>query len=606
MYWFSSGIVFALAFASCMLVFGLLALATKKETPATEPSARNFANAGVGGTRPAQNGRSTNLPSSNGTTLVPREATKAGAPENSVRLSGPLNLSPLPPQKETPLSATFSQLRSLSSAAQPENNQPAATPTALSSVVEESAFLPPIVEELADVPEERTAQDIAMAVVPDDVVETTSDLPASAEDCAEEGDAIVSAPIVVPVTACEERQPGSSLLEFHGLKQQPFDVTPDPAYLYFSPSHREALASLRLGIEHLRGFMMLVADPGMGKTTLMNKLMEELSDSARVVFLFQTQCGSSELLTFILDELEIDHAGMDVVAMHRALNRALLEDMLRGQRFVLIIDEAQNLQGPVLETVRLLSNFETTHSKLIQIVLVGQPQLADTLMHRGLKQLRQRVAVLSSLRPLNTREVSEYVEHRLRAAGWSGTQLFTPEALAQIAKSSEGVPRSINNLCFNALLTAFLRGKKIVDAEMIQSVGGKLNLAALPRSSEEAAIPAQPLAPADPIPSAQRARALPPEPAAPASGSEPSPSVGANGQTKVKPAVIVPGSVTEMVRSQNWDKKREYRVQVTFERDSFPGLSLADRYYCCSFYVGEEQAAKLYAGKRVRIKIDQD
>ena len=210
-------------------------------------------------------------------------------------------------------------------------------------------------------------------------------------------------PQSLPVDATHEKTTPANMLEFFGLQQQPFDVTPDPAYLYFSPSHREALTTLKQGIEHFRGFMMLVAEPGMGKTTLLHKLMEELSDSARVVFLFQTQCSSRELLCFILNELEVDHTGMDVVAMHRALNQALLEEMLRGRRFVLVVDEAQNLQEPVLETIRLLSDFETTHSKLIQIVLAGQPQIAETLMRPSLVQLRQRIAVLASLKSLSAR-----------------------------------------------------------------------------------------------------------------------------------------------------------------------------------------------------------
>ena len=175
----------------------------------------------------------------------------------------------------------------------------------------------------------------------------------------------------VPAKAAEAASATTAspdVLTFYGLPQQPFDVTPDPAFLYLTESHRGALASLKEGIEHFRGFMTLVAEPGMGKTTLLNRLMEELADSARVIFLFQTQCTSRELLSYILNELEVDHAEMDIVAMHRALNQALLEEMLRGRRFVLIVDEAQNLQRPVLETIRLLSDFETTHSKLIQIV----------------------------------------------------------------------------------------------------------------------------------------------------------------------------------------------------------------------------------------------
>ena len=202
------------------------------------------------------------------------------------------------------------------------------------------------------------------------------------------------------------------------------------------------------------------------------------------MFLFQTQCSSRELLCFILNELEVDHAGMDVVAMHRALNQALLEEMLRGRRFVLIVDEAQNLQEPVLETIRLLSDFETTHSKLIQIVLAGQPQMAETLMAPSLVQLRQRIAVLANLKSLTPSETADYIEHRLRAAGWSDKMIFSSDALDQIAESSDGVPRSINNLCFNALLESFHRGLDVVDADIVKEVAEKLNLEALVRPAQ--------------------------------------------------------------------------------------------------------------------------
>jgi type II secretory pathway predicted ATPase ExeA len=148
--------------------------------------------------------------------------------------------------------------------------------------------------------------------------------------------------------------------------------------------------------------------------------MEELSDSARVVFLFQTQCNSSELVQYILTEIGVEHDGTDVVAMHRALSQVLFEEMLQGRRFVLIVDEAQNLQDSVLETIRLLSDYETTHSKLIQIVLAGQPQLVETLMRPSLAQLRQRISVVANLEPLSVSETAEYIEHRLRASGSSG------------------------------------------------------------------------------------------------------------------------------------------------------------------------------------------
>jgi type II secretory pathway predicted ATPase ExeA len=409
-------------------------------------------------------------------------------------------------------------------------------------------------------------------------------------------------PQAQPVDTTPEKAAPANLLEFYGLRQQPFDVTPDPSYLYLSPSHRDALATLKQGIEHFRGFMMLVAEPGMGKTTLLNKLMEELSDSARVVFLFQTQCSSRELLCFILNELEVDHTGMDVVAMHRALNQALLEEMLRGRRFVLIVDEAQNLQEPVLETIRLLSDFETSHSKLIQIVLAGQPQIAETLMAPSLVQLRQRIAALANLKSLTPSETAAYIEHRLRAAGWSDKMIFSSDALDQIAESSEGVPRRINNLCFNALLESFHRGLDVVDGDIVKEVAEKLNLEALVRPAQMDA-DSHPSAAPEAIGAAQLARAL-----AAALTTEALPDANSPNfiGPKPKPEVVLTGNLSEKVRSQGWSKHHEYRILVSLERDPISGIPVAERYYCCSLYVDEAQAAGLKPGKPVRIKIEQD
>lgn len=460
-------------------------------------------------------------------------------------------IAPLAAQNETPLDTPTLPLAHLTIIA-PSENEVSVPPKSRS---EETTSISPAIEEVAHIAETQTDQEIALTAVQDVAVDSTSALGSAAAEAQEtESSAISLVPETVPVVAQEKLRRPHNLLEFHGLKQQPFDVTPDPAYLYFTPSHSEALSSLRLGIEHLRGFMMLVAEPGMGKTTLMNKLMEELADSARVVFLFQTQCSSSELLGFILDELEVDHTGMGVVAMHRALNQALLEEMLCGHRFVLIVDEAQNLQEPVLETIRLLSDFETTHSKLIQIVLVGQPQLAQELMQQGLKQLRQRVAILTSLKPLTAAETAEYVEHRLRAAGLSGGPLFTPEALARIAESSEGVPRSINNLCFNALLEAFESGKEIVDADIVEGVAERLNLEALATMGQERTAVLQSGARTD----------------------EP---------TRAAPAVPIAVTPQGLDGAANTQPKPKSGVTV---------------------YIGDEQEASLRAGKSVRIRIDQD
>jgi len=275
-----------------------------------------------------------------------------------------------------------------------------------------------------------------------------------------------------------------------------------------------------------------------------------------------------------------------VVAMHRALNQALLEEMLRGRRFVLVVDEAQNLQEPVLETIRLLSDFETTHSKLIQIILAGQPQLAETLMSESLVQLRQRVAVLANLRSLTPTETAEYIEHRLRAAGWSDKLIFSSDALDLIAQASQGVPRSINNLCFNSLLEAFHRGQDFVDADIVKEVAGKLNLESLMRRPQIDAVSSQ----------------------SAALGAEASPNANAENfiGPKQKPDVVLTGNLTEKVRNQGWSKRHEYRILVTLERDPVSGLPVADRYYCCSIYMDEAQAAALQPGKPVRIKIEQD
>src|SRR6266853_4423874 len=266
-------------------------------------------------------------------------------------------------------------------------------------------------------------------------------------------------------------------LDFYGLLEQPFGVTPDPTYLYPTHSHLEALASLSSGIKADRGFMVLVAEPGMGKTTLLYQLLNELRDSARTVFLFQTQCDSREFFRYVLDELGIDTREMGLVAMHSKLNAILFDEMLAGRRFVLVVDEAQNLSESVLETVRLLSNFETPHAKLLQIVLAGQPGLAAKLAKPELSQLRQRIAVLSRLEPLTAAETECYVEHRLKVAGYWGEQLFASDALELIAKQSKGIPRNINNICYNSLSVAYGRGQKTVTSEIVQEALTRLDFA---------------------------------------------------------------------------------------------------------------------------------
>ncbi len=180
-------------------------------------------------------------------------------------------------------------------------------------------------------------------------------------------------------------------LEHYGLREQPFGVTPDPRFLYFSPSHREALASLQYGIECGRGFLGLIAKPGMGKTTLLFRLLEKLRGSDRTAFLFQTRCDSLGLMRSILADLGVDVPGQDLVQMQGQLNEILVRESRSGRPFVLVVDEAQNLDDSVLETIRMLSNFETPRAKLMHIILAGQPQLADKLARPDMVQLRQRL-----------------------------------------------------------------------------------------------------------------------------------------------------------------------------------------------------------------------
>jgi len=274
------------------------------------------------------------------------------------------------------------------------------------------------------------------------------------------------------------------LLEHYGLAEQPFGVTPDPRFLYLGPKHREALASLLYGTEANRGFLALIAKPGMGKTSLLFQYLEHLRKE-RTAFIFQTDCNSREFVRHILTDLGLDATGKDLAAMHEMLNQFLTEEMRAGRRFVLVIDEAQNLTEKVLESVRLLSNFETPWMKLMQIVIAGQPQLANRLAKPSLAQLRQRISLVIRIEPLKTEEINAYINHRLRVAGYQGPSLFTAGARLLIAKRSEGIPRNINNICFNAMSLACALKRKTIDRDIIREVLADLDLESL---NEETAV----------------------------------------------------------------------------------------------------------------------
>jgi general secretion pathway protein A len=276
-------------------------------------------------------------------------------------------------------------------------------------------------------------------------------------------------------------------LKFYGLKEQPFGVTPDPRYLYLSPAHREALASLFYGIEVGRGFLALIAKPGMGKTTLLFHLLEKFRSSAKTAFLFQTQCNSREFMRFLLAELGYDSGDQDFVKMHEEFNKHLLREARAGNRFIVVVDEAQNLDPSVLETIRLLSDFETPRAKLLQIVLAGQPELADKLANRNMAQLRQRISLVSGLKPLSLEDTRNYIQHRLKVAGYQGGSLFTPQALVDTAEFTEGIPRNINNFCFNAMSLACAMRQQVIDAAIVREVISDLDITqhiSQPRAAE--------------------------------------------------------------------------------------------------------------------------
>lgn len=276
-------------------------------------------------------------------------------------------------------------------------------------------------------------------------------------------------------------------LKWFGLNEEPFGVTPDPRFLYMGPSHREALASLLHSIQTGRGFMTLIAEPGMGKTTIISEMLERTRTFVQSVFLFQTQCTRQELLRYLLSDLGVQARSDDIVALHEQFSEILVTNHRSGKKFVLVIDEAQNLTDDVLESVRLLSDFETQHEKLLQIILSGQPQLELRLSSPEHWQLRQRMSAMCHLQPLSVDEVLEYIETRLRIAG-RRTFLFTPEAVEAITLKSGGIPRIVNNYCFNLLCLAYALEKKEIDADLIDEVASDLDLHSKVEKHGEAAV----------------------------------------------------------------------------------------------------------------------
>jgi type II secretory pathway predicted ATPase ExeA/outer membrane protein OmpA-like peptidoglycan-associated protein len=268
----------------------------------------------------------------------------------------------------------------------------------------------------------------------------------------------------------------NQLFVHFGLRENPFGGTPDPRFLFHSETHREALASLINGIDFEFGFQMLVAQPGMGKTTLLFNFLERFRASAHTAFLFQPQLEPSELLQSLLSELGESSENSSVRKLSEQLNQFLGRAAAEHKRVIVVVDEAQNLDFTLLETVRQLSNFETPQGKLMQIVLAGQPQLVKKLAAPEQEQLRQRISTISRLRPLSLNETAAYINHRLRTAGYRGTELFAPGAVRRIWESGKGVPRNINTLCFNAMLLGSAGNRKSIDETILEEAVSDLDM----------------------------------------------------------------------------------------------------------------------------------
>ena len=258
--------------------------------------------------------------------------------------------------------------------------------------------------------------------------------------------------------------------QFYGMREQPFGVTPDSRYLYLSHTHREALASLYCGIRDHRGFLALIAPPGTGKTTVLFYLLKRLRAYSRTVFLFDSPSDPEDLMSSLAADIGLNTWGLDNAQIKQQFYRVLKQEASAERTFVIVVDEAQNLSNPVLEKIRLLSNFESGTHKLLQVVLAGQPQLATRLSHPDLIQLRQRLAMTTALEPLSHDQVRSYIHHRLNVAGYSAGPIFTGDALADIAHESTGIPRTINILCYNALALGCARQQKCIDVGIVRQV----------------------------------------------------------------------------------------------------------------------------------------
>jgi general secretion pathway protein A len=258
---------------------------------------------------------------------------------------------------------------------------------------------------------------------------------------------------------------------FFGFRESPFNLSPDPTFLYRSEQHEEALANLIYGVQSRKGFIVLTGEVGTGKTTMLECLRDHLAaQGIEFAFLFNSRINSDQFFEMVAYDLNLQCNIKSKTEVLFALNEMLMAQAAKGGTTVLIVDEAHNLEWEVLEEVRLLGNLETRAGKLLQIILAGQPEFDRKLDAPNLRQLKQRVVLRCQLRPFDLQEAIEYIETRLRRAGMPEQTVFPPEVLAEVHLRSQGIPRVINALCDNLLLTAFAMETKSCTVEMLDEV----------------------------------------------------------------------------------------------------------------------------------------
>jgi general secretion pathway protein A len=275
-------------------------------------------------------------------------------------------------------------------------------------------------------------------------------------------------------------------LEFYGLAEKPFNMTPDPRFLFLTEGHREALAQLLYAVRERRGFMVLTGEAGTGKTTLLQTLLRRLDGDTAVAYVNNTALTFDEIVEYALADLGVEVAGSSRARRLLALNRFLIERVRAGQNTVLVIDEAHNLDAGTLEQVRLLSNFESPTDKLLQILLVGQPELRARLARPDLRQLKQRIALRCHLPALSAGQTRDYIRTRLSVAGAPDRRLFSDVAVERIAAASGGIPRLVNAICDHCLLIGYSEQTRQIDERITRRAVAYLDDDATPERESTA------------------------------------------------------------------------------------------------------------------------